>query len=271
MIRLRFCLVLLLCLLSACAVKDRGPTREQIRQALREDPSLVLDVLKQHPVDVLEAVEGGARERRALEQRERFQKALANPVKPEITADRPMLGSPAAPVTVVLYSDFLCPYCARAALTIHQLVEKHPDEVRVFFKHLDLHPQSRGLSEIFEALALKSDTLAWKFHDLAFASQDKIEQQGAAAINAILKEIGADPAKVAKDRKDPRVDKRIDQDEAEAERFEVDGTPTFCINGVIVPGALPLEDLETVIDLVQHKGKGQAGSDQFCSDCANKK
>lgn len=271
MIRLRFCLVLLLCLVSACAARGRDGLREDIRQVLREDPSLVLDVLKENKVAVLEAVEGGARERRALEQRDRFQKALANPVKPEISADRPMLGSPAAPVTVILYSDFLCPYCARAALTVHRLVDRHPDEVRVFFKHLDLHPQSRELSEIFEALALKSDALAWKFHDLAFARQEQIEQQGKTAVAAILKEIGADSARVARDRKDPRVAKRIDQDEEEAERFEVEGTPTFAVNGVIVPGAVPLEDLETIMGLVQNKGRGQAGSDEFCTDCANKK
>ncbi len=270
MVRFVSCLILAAVLLGGCAAKSpqsREALREELREALRENPDLVLEVLQENKVAVLQTVEEGARERRAQEQAERLKQALANPLKPEIAADRPMLGTPDAPVTIVAYSDFLCPYCGRAALNVHRLLDRHPGEVRFFFKHLPLHPESMELAEIFEALALKSDALAWKFHDLAFSSRDRLESGGEEAIRAMLKEIGADPARVARDRKDPRVAARIARDVEEAAAFNVDGTPTFLINGVLVAGAVPLEDMESFMAAAQAANP----SGTICKDCAKKK
>ena len=264
MVRFVCCLVLAAILLGGCAAKSpqsREALREELREALRENPDLVLEVLQENKVAVLQTVEEGARERRAQEQAERLKQALANHLKPE------MLGTPDAPVTIVAYSDFLCPYCGRAALNVHRLLDRHPGEVRFFFKHLPLHPNSMDLAETFEALALRSDALAWKFHDVAFANRDRIEAGGEEAVKALLKEIGADPAKVARDRKDPRVAARIARDVEEAASFSVDGTPTFLVNGVMVQGAVPVEEMEGV--MAAALAANPAGG-AICKECTKK-
>ncbi len=269
MVRSVCCLVLAAVLLWGCAAKSpqsREALREELREALRENPDLVLEVLQENKVAVLQTVEEGARERRVQEQAERLKQALANPLKPAIEADRPMLGAPDAPVTIVGYSDFLCPYCGRAALNIHRLLDRHAGEVRFFFKHLPLHPGSMELAETFEALSVRSDAVAWKFHDLAFASGDRLEAGGEEAITAMLKEIGADPARVARDRKDSRVTARIARDVQEAASFNVDGTPTFLINGVMVEGAVPMEEMEGVMAAALASQKDGT----ICKECAKK-
>ncbi|MCM0756898.1 thioredoxin domain-containing protein [Desulfovibrio aminophilus] len=250
MLRRWLVLVVAAVVLAGCAAKSpvaRDSLREEIRKTLRENPDLVLDVVREHHEDVLRAVEQAARERHSQEQAERYAKALANPLKPAIDADRPMLGAPDAPVTIVAYSDFLCPYCARGAANIRRLLEKRPRDIRFFFKHLPLHPMSMELAETFEALALRDEALAWTFHDRAFAEGGKLESGGEDALKALLREIGADPARVARDRKDRRVADRIARDVQEAGSFNVDGTPSFLINGVLVAGAVPVEEMDAVV------------------------
>lgn len=268
MLRRWLVLVVAAVILAGCAAKSpvsRETLREEIRKTLRENPDLVLDVVREHREDVLRAVEDGARERRSQEQAERYAKALANPLKPEIDAGRPMLGAPDAPVTIVVYSDFLCPYCGRGAANVRRLLEKRPRDIRFFFKHLPLHPMSMELAETFEALALRDEAQAWAFHDRAFAQREKLESGGEDALRALLREIGADPARVARDCGDRRVADRIARDVQEASSFNVDGTPTFLINGVLVAGAVPVEEMDAVVAAALRA----AASGTICRDCPN--
>ncbi len=240
--RLSALLMLAVLLVAGCAAKGgkgNEAFRDELRAALRDDPSIFIEAVRENRSEVIRILA------------EDWRQDLAGPLKPQIFADRPMLGAPDASVTIVAYSDFLCGYCARGAVTVAKLLERHPGTLRFTFKHFPMHPLSVPLAETFEALSLRDQAKAWQFHDLAFANMKQIEAGGEPVIAAILKEMKVNVAQVAKDRKDPRVAKRLSLDRAEVLSFGLDGTPTFIVNGMRIDGALPIEEFEVAIRMAE--------------------
>ena len=168
---------------------------------------------------------------------------------------------------MVVYSDFLCPYCARGAATLKEFTDHHPDSVRVLFKHYATDELSRQAAQLYEALALQDPKLAFAFHDAIFASQREIEQAGEPALYALAVKLGADVSRLKRDLKNPALAKRIDDDVAEARSFGIEGTPTFLVAGVSVRGAAPLADFEDVLRRVGRTG----GEEAPCATCNKKK
>jgi len=253
---MRASLVLLACVLflSACA---QAASRDQVAQTLRDNPQLVLDALKSDKGQLLDILDQAVLEREQLQRQESLLQGLANPLKPEIAADRPFLGASNAPVTIVEYSDFLCGYCARGSATMQELVRRHPGEVRVFFKHFPSRPGALEPAAVFEALAMQDKAAAWKFAEIAFANQQSLADGSGKAVAAIIASLGTmfkvDAARLKKDMASQAVRQRIESDVAEARRFGVEGTPTFVVNGVVVRGAAPLEEFEEVLGLLRRK------------------
>jgi protein-disulfide isomerase len=97
--------------------------------------------------------------------------------KQEISLERaPTKGSARAPLSIVEFSDFECPFCAQAAPTIQKLLEAYPSEVRFAFKHYPLSMHKESLLAHEAALAAGEQGKFWEMHDLLFASQDKLER-----------------------------------------------------------------------------------------------
>ncbi|MBP7291721.1 MAG: thioredoxin domain-containing protein [Nannocystaceae bacterium] len=158
---------------------------------------------------------------------------------------RPALGPADALVTVVVFSDFQCPFCSRFAGVMHQLVEKHPD-VRVVFRNLPLpmHPRAREAAKA--ALAADRQGQFWAMHDAFFAAQERLGDDGDFA--EFAREIGLDVQRFTADMADAALDTRIEEDEALAHAFGIGGTPQSFVNGRAVRGAQPLEVYERVIE-----------------------
>jgi protein-disulfide isomerase len=247
---MRSIILILACLftVNACA-----PTlsREQVAAVLHDNPQLVFDALKSDKSQLLDVLDQAAQERDIQDRKDSLTKGIGNPLKPELAADRPFLGSADAPVTIVEYSDFLCGYCAQGAATIEQLMQRHPGQIRVFFKHYPAHPGSLEPASVFEALGLQDKSVAWKFEALAFANQSSLADgsgKGLAALLAGMKSsVKFDSARLKKDMTSPAMRERIESDVAEAKSFGVQGTPTFVVNGVLVRGALPIEEFEALL------------------------
>lgn len=158
--------------------------------------------------------------------------------------DRPALGPADALVTVVVFSDFQCPFCSRIAGVMHQLVENHPD-VRVVFRNLPLPMHAHAREAAKAALAADRQGKFWAMHDAFFAAQERLENESSLA--EIAGEIGLDVARFNSDMADPALDTRIEEDEALAHAFGLRGTPQSFVNGRAVRGAQPLEVYERVI------------------------
>ncbi len=159
-------------------------------------------------------------------------------------------GSASAPVTVVVFSDFQCPFCSRGAATIAELEKKHgPDGLRVVWKNLPLPFHDRAKPAAEAALAvharLGSDGF-WAFHDKLFANQRDL------ALESLLRfagEVGVrDLEAMRVDLTGHRFAARVDADLRLASELGVHGTPAFFVNGVLVSGAQPLPVFDALVN-----------------------
>ncbi|NDV27666.1 thioredoxin domain-containing protein [Desulfovibrio sp. JC010] len=258
-------------LFSGCANKQNF--KDQLREALREDPQIVLDVLDENSVAMLAIVDKGVQEQKKNERLAKFESEIKNPMQPEIQAERIMLGNADAPVTIVEYSDFLCPYCSKGANVASKLATEQPEKYRLIFKHLPLHKNSRELAMFFEAIARLDKDKAHRFHDLAFARQKALyEDKSGTVLNNILAEISIDRGQLQKSINSEQVRAFLISDEQEAKNFKINGTPTFLVNGVAIRGYVPVERFEETVDYILEKANpksAEAPDGEICEDCLN--
>lgn len=260
----RLALVLVVALLLAACAPSSDTA---LRNTLQEHPDIVLDALATRKANLYALVVAGQQEQQTAADQAKQSEELAKPLKPVIDPDRAMRGPATAPTTIVVYSDFLCPYCARGAKELKAFEDRHPDSVRVLFKHYATDDLSRQAALVYEALARQDPKLAFAFHDAIFASQQEIEQAGEPAIYALAIKLGANVSQLKRDLKDPALAKRIADDVAEARSFGIEGTPTFLINGVSLRGAAPVGEFENILRQVSPQG----GQEAPCAVCDKEK
>lgn len=253
----RILTVCLLLMLAWAALIHPDPARaasaDDVAKALKENPQLVFEALKQDKSQLLDILDAAIAEREAKERMQRFNANLSNPLKPELDEKRPFLGDAKAPVTIVEYSDFLCSYCGRGSQAVTELMRRHPGKIRVFFKHFPNKPGSIEPALMFEALGKQNRELAWRFAELAFASQASLADGSGKGVAALVGSLGGDYAKLKKEAGSKEILARIEADVREAKTFGVDGTPTFLVNGILVRGAVPVEEFERVMGLVEKR------------------
>jgi len=161
------------------------------------------------------------------------------------TDGAPALGPDSAPVTLVEFSDFQCPFCGRVGPTLKQIREEYGEKVRIVFKHLplDMHRNAPGAHAAAEAAARQGKF--WEMHDKIFANQRELNDEKYLEYAA---EIGLDIEQFKKDVASDSVKAKVDADKSEATRLGATGTPSFFINGRYLSGARPFEAFKEVID-----------------------
>jgi protein-disulfide isomerase len=157
----------------------------------------------------------------------------------------PVKGPQDAPVTVVAFSDFECPFCSRAALTVRQLEEEYKGKLRVAFKHQPLsnHPNARPAATA--SLAAHEQGKFWEFHDKLFANQTALDR---ASLERYAQELGLDMAKFKEAMDTNKFEAHISADSAQGTEIGAGGTPTFFVNGRKIVGAKPIEVFRKVVD-----------------------
>lgn len=168
-------------------------------------------------------------------------------VNVEVAKGDPTWGSDKASVTIVEFSDFQCPFCSRAAETVTQLKKKYSGKVRIAFKQfpLPMHKDARPAAEASMCVHEQSPDKFWKFHDLAFKGQDKLD---AASLDGMAKNSGADMTKFKACVEAKKFAQMVDQTIQYGEKIGVRSTPTFFINGQMLAGALPIDQFSEVVD-----------------------
>jgi protein-disulfide isomerase len=244
-------------LASACTTKD------DLKKMIKENPEIITEAIEANPSQFIEALnkavkvaQEGEGKRRQDEEKKALEDSYNNPIIPNLRADESFRGNKDAPITLVEYSDFECPFCSRGFNTVMELMSKYEGKIRFVYKHLPLsfHPQAMPASQYFEAIRLQSPTKAWEFHDRIYKDQRKL-QNGEAWLKSIAKELKVDLARLALDLKSETVKKRIDEDMAEAAKFGFQGTPGFVINGIPVKGAYPINHFEGIVEELKKRGK----------------
>jgi protein-disulfide isomerase len=166
-----------------------------------------------------------------------------------VSSKDPVWGSRTAPVTMVVFSDFQCPFCSRVETTIDQLKEKYgKDKLRIVWKNnpLPFHDKAKPAAIAGEAVfRLGGNTAFWKFHDTAFKNQkdlspEKCEEWAVAA--------GVDRAKYKEMITKPELAAKVEADLAVGKNAGVTGTPAAHINGVALVGAQPIDKFTALID-----------------------
>jgi Na+/H+ antiporter NhaA len=168
---------------------------------------------------------------------------LDRPVDPEVDHVR---GRADAPLTLVEYGDFECPFCAKATGVAGELRARFGDDLRYVFRHLplvDVHPHAELASRA--AVAAERQGRFWEMHDLLFAHQDELEYEDVAGYAA---ELGLDVEAFLRDLEDEKTAARVREDVASAEASGARGTPTFFVGGRRHTGPHDTESLARALE-----------------------
>jgi len=172
---------------------------------------------------------------------------LLSPPKVELTVDPARLrGDPNAPIAIVEFSDFSCPYCRKAESTMSELLAKYPGKVKVGYRDFplkQLHPQAQLAAEASRCAGEQGKY--WEYHDLLFASSTKQTREVLIEDARTLK---LDDKEFDACLSSGRYKLQVDQDIQLGSRGGVVATPGFFINGTFVNGAQPSAAFEKIID-----------------------
>lgn len=160
---------------------------------------------------------------------------------PQVTADDHVRGLAEAPVTVIEYGDYECPYCRGAARDIHLLLDRYPDTVRFVFRNFpipQLHPHAEQAAEAAEAAA--SQGKFWEMYELLLQPSFGLDID---SLRGYAIQLGLDTAQFRRDLASHAYAARIERDVREGIRNGVNATPKFYVNGERMDGAFPLEGL----------------------------
>ena len=157
----------------------------------------------------------------------------------------PVKGAMSAPIQIVEYSDFQCPYCSRVNPTLAQVQETYGDKVAIVFRNFPL-PMHKEAPRAGEASYCAQDQgKFWEYHDVLFQNQRAQKDED---LKKYAAEVGLDAAAFDACLTSNKYKERVDNDKKTGEMAGVSGTPAFFINGVFVNGARPFEAFAEVID-----------------------
>jgi len=160
------------------------------------------------------------------------------------TTGSPFLGKQDAPVTLVLFSDFQCPYCGKVQPVLDDILEKNPDTVKLVFKNFPLRMHKHARLAALAAIAAHEQGKFWQMHDALFAVARQLTRKN---IKAAARDIGLDIKRFKKDLSSPTIKKKLNKDMIDAVKAGVGATPTLFINGLHAK-SWSGDDLQKMID-----------------------
>ena len=163
-----------------------------------------------------------------------------------VNADDPAEGKADAPVTLIEFSDFQCPFCLRVMPTLKQLRAKYGDKLRVVWKDFPLtqiHPQAFVAAQAGNCA--REQGKFWELHDRMFGNQSALQPD---ALKKYAADAGLDSAKFNQCLDSSKYEARVQDALSAGGRLGITSTPTSFVNGRIISGAQPIEVFQTVID-----------------------
>jgi protein-disulfide isomerase len=171
---------------------------------------------------------------------------LLSPPRVEVSVDPARVrGNPKAKVMIVEFSDFQCPYCGGVQATLQSVLAKHPDTVALAYRDMPMskiHPFARKAAEA--ARCAGEQRKFWEYHDLLFADQSKLNQDGLMDKARTLK---LDEQQFESCLSGEKFKAQIQQDSQDGMRAGVSGTPGFFINGIFLSGSQPESAFENLV------------------------
>ena len=172
-------------------------------------------------------------------------KVTLDPVRLPVEAKGPGRGAEKPKVTIVMWSDFQCPYCVRAEPTLTQLLATFPNDVRVVFRHFPLNFHEHAMPAAEASACADEQGQFWPLHDWFVSGQSDLTRPATRAF--LGQRPGFDLTKFDACLTSGRGLKVVEADQAAGERLTVDGTPAFFVNGIKLGGALPYDQFEALV------------------------
>ncbi|HEX7597230.1 MAG TPA: thioredoxin domain-containing protein, partial [Polyangia bacterium] len=180
--------------------------------------------------------------------------AEAGPVKVVDVGNAPSRGPKNAPLTVVLFSDFQCPFCSRVEPSITELEKTYPGKVRVAWKNFPLSFHNNAKPAAEASLAANEQGKFWEMHDIMFQNQSALDGP---SLEKYAKEIGLDVAKFKASMDSHKFASQVEADMKQGASVGVQGTPASFLNGHFINGAQPFDAFKKIAD--EELAKGPAG------------
>ncbi|MFA7309096.1 MAG: thioredoxin domain-containing protein [Patescibacteria group bacterium] len=169
----------------------------------------------------------------------------ASSLPPRVTEEDHALGPQDAPVTIIEYSDFQCPYCAQLEPVLNEIMQDYPNQIKLVYRHFPLegiHPLATPSAIASEAAGKQGKF--WEMHDLLFANQDTLD---IGSFTSFAKLLQLDMSRFNSDSKNQSLMNRVKGGISEAKILNLSSTPTLFINDKKVVGAQSKELIESVI------------------------
>lgn len=175
---------------------------------------------------------------------------VEKPKRPTFNVDlknSPILGQESAPVTIVEFSDFQCPYCAKASEIIHEVKKKYGNKVKVVFKQypLPFHKDAKKAAVASLCANEQGGDKFWKLHDLMFKDQANLAING---LKEMAKKVGVKQSEFEACLDSDKYLAQVEEEIGQGQDIGVKSTPTFFVNGMLVSGAQPIEVFSEIID-----------------------
>ena len=171
---------------------------------------------------------------------------LIDPPRAELTATSLIRGNPEAPITLMSFSDYQCPYCIRSELVLNEVLARYPGRVRLIHRHFPLdniHPFARPASEA--AMCAEEQGRFWDFHDAIFAREGRLSS---ASFGEIAAELDLDTTALAECIDEGRYRQAVQADLVDGQEAGVTGTPAYFVNGIALKGAQDADEISRLID-----------------------
>jgi protein-disulfide isomerase len=236
--------------------KVPAPSEDEMKKFYEQNKSQMggqaYDQIKERIASYLKQQKGREQLTKAVDElktKHGVQITMPSPVLPrvEVAATGPSRGPDKAPVTIVEFSDFQCPYCGREFPVVERLMKEYDGKVRLVFRHfpLDFHPYAQKAAEAGACAADQGSENFWKLHDKMFGNQQKLAVDD---LKSYAKEIGVDSAKFDKCLDSGEKRGLVNADEKAGQQAGVSGTPAFFVNGIFINGAVPYEQFKETVD-----------------------
>ncbi len=167
--------------------------------------------------------------------------------------DSPVKGPANAPVTIIEFSEFQCPFCSRVGPALKQVEDEYKGKVKIVFQHLPLPFHNNAQIAAEASMAAHEQGKFWVMHDKLFQNQQALDRP---SLEKYAEELGLNLGKFKAALDSGKFKSKVEKDAKQAESVGATGTPTFFINGTRLVGAQPFDAFKKAIDdELQKKGK----------------
>lgn len=224
---------------------------EQARQIYDQNKQRFREPFEKIKTQLVKYLNDQSQANRRAEAVEQLRKGVAvqvflEPPRYEVAAAGfPVLGPSDAPITIVEFSDFQCPYCKRAQSTLSEVMKKYEGKVKLVYRDFPLANHPDAIDAARAARCAGEQGKFWEYHDQIFANQSKLKRDDLKKYAADLS-LNQQPFDACLDS--DRYAAEVQRDMDDGQKLGVSGTPTFFIEGRRLTGAQPLEKFTELID-----------------------